>query len=118
MLKSNSVHSRIARFFFTRKRYALLVFLLFAVAAASAAVISTKHKAKTPPTTSAKTGKSGTTQAASVASNPEVEYVSREQLDPMLQHALRMMGDRLEKPGKEAVAIAGRLSRNTASGPV
>jgi hypothetical protein len=51
---------------------------------------------------------------AGVSQSPdggEAEYVQQARLSPQLRDALRVMGDRLESPGRERLILAGRLKR-------
>lgn len=50
---------------------------------------------------------------ATAAQNPQSQgYVRRAQLWPQLRDALRVLGDRLEKPGRERLILVGALSRS------
>jgi hypothetical protein len=49
--------------------------------------------------------------AATAAPEGKPVYVSRARLWPQLREALKVLGDRLEKPGKERLILTGTLSR-------
>lgn len=45
------------------------------------------------------------------------QYVHRARLRPQLREALRSVGDRLERPGKERLTLIGTLTRSVATAP-
>jgi hypothetical protein len=54
---------------------------------------------------------------AKLALAANVNYVRREKLQPRLRHLLGVIGDRLEKPGKERMVMVGTLKREIDSQP-
>ena len=64
-------------------------------------------------------GSSRASQNSPAAANPRSEeYVNRGRLSPQLRWKLKAFGDRLEKPGKERVTLAGTLMRPADVAPV
>jgi len=113
MHKSNLAQSELNRFFSAYKRHALLGLLLILLTVSAAAFVSSKRKIKATVKNASPTRPTNTQQRHLPR---DMEHVQRVRLHPMLQSALDAMGDRLEKPGKEAVIITGRLTRDTADG--
>ncbi|HZS45953.1 MAG TPA: hypothetical protein VFC63_12690 [Blastocatellia bacterium] len=108
--------SKFLRTIVNRKRLAFLALLLITVTATAVAIVSTAHKTGTL-SANAVSGLSVDAQVAT-ARQFKQQYVQRARLQPLLRAALETIGDRLEKPGKEAVVITGQLTRNTAKGQV
>ena len=105
MDKSNLVFNRFARLISNHKRYALLALLLVTITISAVAVVSSKRKA------AAAAKSTVAAQAANApAAGPRMDYVHRGRLWPHLRDAQRQFGDRLERPGRERLALVGTLS--------
>ena len=104
MDKSNLVFNRFARLISNHKRYALLALLLVTITVSAVAVVSSKRRA------AAAAKSTVVAQAANAPAAPRADYVHRGRLWPHLRDALGQFGDRLEKPGRERLALVGTLS--------
>jgi hypothetical protein len=88
--------------------------LLLAVTSTALALISVRTR--TVAVAAKKTHLSNSQQAndsTGALVNSGLDYVRRGRLRPQLQEALTILGDRLEKPGKERLTLVGALSRYT-----
>jgi hypothetical protein len=84
----------------SRFRASVVAALLLAVACVGLGVLAVSRR-----------GQQARPAAASAAPANRPVYVSRGRLWPQLREALRVLGDRLEKPGKERLTLTGTLSR-------
>jgi len=82
-----------------------IVFLsLFALTVIALAAFAVSRRQVQVPQAQAAAGK--------VADADRSGYVNRMRLRPQLRDAIRVLGDRLEKPGKERLILTGQLSRD------
>src|SRR5712691_967623 len=90
----------------TQKRIFWPVVIIVALSLGAIALASSRNARRTieaPPLTS---------QIPLTVTNPRSEeYVRAGRLWPQLRWHLKMLGDRIEKPGKERITIAGTIKR-------
>lgn len=97
-------------------RYSKLLLLTAVLATTTATLFAFKLSAPAAATLASGEKTAATAKAAEQTLAPETptatdEYVHRAELWPHLRSAMRMLGDRLERPGKERLVMEGTLQR-------
>src|SRR5205085_10056900 len=83
--------------------YFFYILLLFVALVAAATIVSIKLR-------------SGT--AKKITAHRDTDHVQSARLQPIMQNAVSVIGDRLEKSGREVLSATGTLTRNTIGGLV